>query len=311
MRRPEEPVSPGLASGQGKIGRSSHAYRTVVKASRRESALWEKRTARVSWMIQRARGEGRLRREDLVSVIVPAHSAAPFIRDAVTSALSQTYENIEVIVVDDASGDGTAQIVGEMASGDNRIRLFSHDTNLGPGTSRNKAIREARGRYLAFLDADDMWERNKLEEQLEFIKSRGVGFSYTAYSLIAVDGRPLGKVIDLNAKDRVNYVDMLCKKSTMGCSTVVLDRDVTGPIAMPSLRTGQDYGLWLSLLKRGLDAFCLKESLTRYRIVPGSVSRNKIRKAQRQWQIYREYEDLALLPSIWYFVNYASRALLR
>ena len=173
------------------------------------------------------------------------------------------------------------------------------------------AIQAAHGKYIAFLDADDMWEPNKLEEQLEFMKSRGIGFSYTAYSLMSINGDLLGRSIDLEARDQVDYVDMLCKRSTIGCSTVMLDRDITGPITMSSVRTGQDYGLWLSILRTGVQAYCLRKPLTRYRIVPGSISRNKIRKALRQWQIYREYENLSLVPSLWYFLNYAFRAVFR
>ncbi|MGH7410376.1 MAG: glycosyltransferase family 2 protein, partial [Candidatus Methylomirabilis sp.] len=129
-----------------------------------------------------------MKREDLVSVIVPAYDAARFIRDALTSALSQSHRHIEVIVVDDASGDGTARIVSEMALADPRVRPFFHDMNQGPGASRNKAIREARGKYLAFLDADDVWEPDKLRAQMDLLLRPSVGLVYSAMSEIDEQG---------------------------------------------------------------------------------------------------------------------------
>lgn len=247
----------------------------------------------------------------LVSVIVPAFNSERYIRDSVTSALAQTHAELEVLVIDDASSDRTTDLVRQMAVADGRVKLLTQSLNRGPGAARNRGIEVAQGKYIAFLDADDIWEREKLALQLKFMQSGGIAFSYTAYALIAENGRSLGKYVDINAQERVTYSDMLRKRSTMGCSTVLLDRDVTGPLTLPDFRSGQDYCLWLSILKGGIDAFCLRTPLTRYRVVPGSVSRNKIKKARRQWEIYRKHENLPLIPSMWYFCNYASRAILR
>jgi teichuronic acid biosynthesis glycosyltransferase TuaG len=225
--------------------------------------------------------------------------------------LSQTHTEIEVLVIDDASTDGTADLVKQIVSNDNRVRILSLCVNKGPGAARNRGIEAAQGRFVAFLDADDIWEPDKLALQLEFMRANRLGFSYTPYALIAENGAWLGKYVDIHAQDRVTYSDMLRKRSTLGCSTVLLDRNITGPLRLPDFRSGQDYCLWLSILKTGVDAFCLREPLTRYRIVSGSVSRNKLKKARRQWEIYRKHENLPLVPSTWYFCNYAWRALLR
>jgi teichuronic acid biosynthesis glycosyltransferase TuaG len=246
---------------------------------------------------------------ELISVILPAFNSERFIKNSLESALSQTHTELEVVVIDDASSDKTVQIIEMLCASDHRVRLLRQPANRGPGAARNRGIGAARGRYLAFLDADDVWEPQKLERQLEYMKTNNLAFSYTPVSLISESGVFLGRYMDGEAQERVGYLDMLRKKSMLVCSTVMLNRELTGHLMLPDLRSGQDYCLWLSILKRGIDAFCLRVPLTRYRIVPGSVSSNKLRKARRQWEIYRKHEKLPVLASAWYFCNYAFRAI--
>jgi len=249
--------------------------------------------------------------EDLVSVVMPTYNAAPFLRESIDSVLGQTYPNLELLVSDDASTDDTRSILEEYSARDTRVRTFLAAGNAGAAVSRNTALRNSTGQYIAFLDADDAWESDKLGKQIDFMRTNDASFSFTAYEICNVEGKPTGKHVDLNCPDTVNYFDMLLKRATLGCSTVMVDQSVTGPLEMPLIRTGQDYALWLQLLKKTGAAHRLPEVLTRYRIVPGSISRNKLAKARRQWSIYREIERIPMAHATWYFFNYAFRAVFR
>jgi len=243
-----------------------------------------------------------------ISIITPLYNSSSFIADTILSVQAQTFTDWEMIIVDDCSSDDSVHIVQNLSQIDNRIQLIQLSQNSGPAVARNTAIEAAKGRYLAFLDSDDQWLPEKIEKQLGFMMERQIPFSFTAYEIVDVNGYSTGKIIDGFS---VSYESMLRKQATMGCSTVIVDRQVVGDIRMPLLRTGQDYAFWLSLLNTGLTATCFPLPLTRYRIRPGSISRNKFKKAKRQWQIYRECEKLSLPKSVHSFLYYAFRAVFR
>ena len=216
---------------------------------------------------------------DKVSIITPAYNAERFIAETIGSVLSQTYENWEMIVADDCSSDATKDIVREYSKKDKRIRLIEMAKNEGAAVARNQAIKESTGSYLAFLDSDDLWMPDKLEKQINYMKSLNIAFCYTAYRVIAEKGNLTKKIVDMRSKDCVNYYDMLSKKATIGCSTVILDMRYLNNIVLPNIKTGQDYALWLSILKKDFHAHCFREILTSYRIVGNSISSNKFKKA--------------------------------
>lgn len=247
-----------------------------------------------------------------VSVIMPSFNSSRFIVDSVKSVMQQSFKNWELVITDDCSTDDTYSILSELAKTDSRIALYQNDKNSGAAVSRNNSIAKSKGRYLAFLDADDIWLPEKLERQLSFMKSGDIAFSFTAYSLIDENGTAFGRTVDLNNVSEVSYAGMLAKKATLGCSTVMIDR-TKFPFAleMPNIRTGQDYATWLKILKSGITGHCLNEVLTNYRIVKNSISRNKYKKALRQWQIYRQHEHLGLFKTLYYFAHYALRAVFR
>lgn len=222
----------------------------------------------------------------------------------------QTYSNWEWLVTDDCSMDNTYELLSEFAKHDSRVKVIKNDVNSGAGASRNTSILRASGDFLAFLDSDDYWHPHKLERQIEFMRL-GVDFSFTAYNIMDAYGNLTGKSVDSGRFQSFDYDQMLRKDATIGCSTVMLRRSAFDNITMPLLRTGQDYALWLSLLKGGVCAHLLGESLTYYRISPNSISRNKFKKAARQWQIYREIEKLSVIKSAYCFVFYAWRATFR
>lgn len=249
--------------------------------------------------------------EGKVSIITPAYNCEKYIRNTYRSIANQTYTDWEWIVTDDCSTDATYSILERLASLDNRIVLFRNSINSGAAVSRNLSLKHASGDFIAFLDSDDFWDCRKLEKQLGFM-SDDINFSFTAYNIVDSNGGSLKKTVDsCNAVKVFCYCDVLKKRATMGCSTVMLRRRNFGNIVMPNIRTGQDYALWLSLLKNGERAYLLNDTLTSYRITPGSISRNKFKKAKRQWYIYRKIEKLSIFKSSRCFLCYAYRAAFR
>lgn len=247
----------------------------------------------------------------LISIITPAYNCSDTILETYFSIKSQTHHNWEWVITEDCSDDDTFKILTELARDDLRVKLYRNESNSGAAVSRNNSINKASGTYLAFIDSDDLWESRKLESQLSFMQSQKLSFCFTAYKLIDENGIDLGKTVDSKQHKSLSYEDMLKKTATLGCSTVMLEVTAFDDIQMPLIRTGQDYGLWLKLLKTGTLAVPFPEVLTSYRIMPNSISRNKIKKACRQWEIYREIEGISFISSVYYFYFYAYRAIFR
>lgn len=244
----------------------------------------------------------------LVSVVVPTFNSARFLPQTVQALLDQTYPNLEVVITDDGSTDETLDLIDDFSTADSRINVAVHRRQLGPARTRNNSIDRARGRLVAFCDSDDVWEPEKLEKQVPFMLNLGAAISFTSYEIIDEEGRRTGKIVDRGRLESVSYRDMLLKRATMGCSTVMIDLCQVSDLAMPDMSTGQDYATWLSILRRGFRAHCLPQPLTQYRVRSGSISRNKFNKARRQWHIYRRSEKLGPAESAWCFANYAARA---
>lgn len=246
----------------------------------------------------------------MISIITAAYNCESFIEETYQSLRCQTLENWEWIVVDDCSTDGTLGVLRKLAGLDERIRVVRNSENEGAGKSRNKGIELASGEFIAFVDSDDLWLPTKLSVQTEFMSS-GIDFSFTAYEIVREDGVATGKIVDGKGFGSYSYRDMLAKKATLGCSTVMLRRSVVGDLRMPLIRAGQDYAFWLSILRKGVKAQLLPEVLTYYRIRRNSLSRNKFRKALQQWRIYRSLEKVSLFSALRYFLSYATKALTR
>ena len=242
-------------------------------------------------------------RSPVVSIVTPAFNASRFIRETIQSVQGQTFGRWEMIVVDDFSEDNTCGIVEDEARRDGRIRLIRLSENSGPQIARNVALKAADGRYVAFLDADDLWLPQKLERQLAFMQERDIAFSFTQYRRMSETGAACSEVVPVPRS--IGYRGLL-KNTAIGCLTAMVDYEKTGPIEIP-LRRG-DHAMWLHLSKRGFTAFGLQEDLARYRVVRGSISRNKAKGAALLWRYYRDVENLNLPYAAWCFVNYAWRA---
>ena len=236
-----------------------------------------------------------------VTIIMPSYNSEKFIVESVESVLAQTYSNWELIIVDDCSPDDSNNIITKYVDNDSRIKLIKLQKNSGPAVARNTAIEAANGRYIAFLDSDDVWLPNKLEKQIKFMQDNDLAFTYSSYKLVGEDNEDLGLFI---TKDKISYFDML-KTCSVGCLTAIYDTEKIGKQYMPLILKRQDYGLWLKILKLIGETRGILEPLATYRIRKNSVSSNKVKAAKYQWKIYREIEKLSFLKSLYYFVFYA------
>lgn len=245
----------------------------------------------------------------MISIITPAYNCERFIKSTFQSVLDQTLTDWEWLIIEDGSNDRTLSIVQQFATEDPRIRLFLNGKNKGAAKSRNQGLLKARGEFIAFLDADDFWDRQKLQKQTAFMSS-DIDFSFTSYHIVDGSGASRGKCIDGSGPRFVTYEDMLRKRATIGCSTVMLRRRAIDGMLMPDLRAGQDYAFWLEVLKKN-NAHLLPIALTNYRIHSTSLSRNKLMKARQQWRIYREFQRIPPLRAASYFSSYALQALTR
>jgi teichuronic acid biosynthesis glycosyltransferase TuaG len=242
----------------------------------------------------------------LVSIITPCYNSDRFINECICSVLEQTYINWELLIVDDASEDSSKQLINAFAEKDSRICSFFLEKNVGVAEARNVAISKAKGRYIAFLDIDDVWKKEKLTEQIGFMKHHDIAFSFSSYQPISEDGNQIFKEIE--APLTIDYNSYL-KNTIIGCLTVVLDKYKIGDFRMPNLRTSQDMALWLSIMRNGFRAYGIQNSLAYYRIVETSNTANKLKVAKGVWNIYRIQEDLGYLRSVWCFLNYAFNAI--
>lgn len=243
---------------------------------------------------------------DLVSIITPSYNSSKFIEDCVHSVLLQTYSNWEMIIVDDFSKDNSRDIITQLSAKDDRIAIRFLNKNVGAAEARNVAIRKAKGKYIAFLDSDDIWNPKKLERQISFMKKNERAFSFTSYQLISEEGNKSIKII--KAPEKMTYHSYL-KNTIIGCLTVIIDRERTGEFEMPNVYSSHDMALWLLIMRRGFAAYGLNENLAKYRIVSSSNTANKIKAAKEVWDIYRKIEGLNIVYSIICFVGYAFNAI--
>lgn len=243
----------------------------------------------------------------LVSVIMPAFNSAVFIEEAIRSVQVQTLTEWELVVADDGSTDETASIVQRVNDNDPRIRLVSVGERRGPAGARNAAIAAAKGRYIAFLDSDDLWKPQKLEKQISFMQERDIAFSFTAYVRVDDRGVPRGRV---QVGRKVNYRQLLGSR-VIGCLTAVYDTEKLGKQFMPDSVMPEDYALWLTILKQVDHAWPVEDSLAIHRIREGSLSSDKLLAARYSWRLYRDVEKLGLVKSSYYFCQYAVRGMWR
>lgn len=234
--------------------------------------------------------------EELVSIIMPSYNTASYIQETVESVLKQTYTNWELIIVDDCSTDDTDNVLTTFT--DTRIRIYKNEKNSGAAVSRNKALREAKGKWIAFLDSDDLWSPDKLKKQITFMKKNGYSFSYTNYEEINTEGQKTG--VKVTGPKKITKTGMF-NYCWPGCLTVMYDAEKVGLIQIADIKKNNDYAMWLKVCKK-VNCYLLDEYLAQYRKGrSGSISTHSI-KTMIGWH-YRLYHEAEKLTKLSSFVN--------
>jgi glycosyltransferase involved in cell wall biosynthesis len=245
--------------------------------------------------------------DPVVSVITPVFNASATLAETVASVRAQSREDWEMILIDDGSTDASLALARDLAAGDARIQVLAMGENQGPAGARNAGIRAARGRYITFLDADDLWRPEKLAVQIGYMERTGAPFTFAALDRIDEAGRRLGTI---GVPARVDHARLL-KGNVIPCQTAAFDRAHYGRAEMPPLPRRQDYGLWLKLLERGGEAHGLPEVLADWRMRPGSLSANKVKAAAGTWQVYREVAGLGRGRAAWHLGQNLARGVFK
>lgn len=245
--------------------------------------------------------------EGLISIIVPVYNAGLYIEETVAMVINQTYENWELILVDDCSkDDGREKIERILSAGDGRIRLIAKPVNEGAARARNTGIEAAKGRYIAFLDADDIWLPDKLRRELSFMEKKQAAFAFTAYEFGDENAKGTGKIV--HVPDTLTYKKAL-SRTVIFSSTVLFDTEKTGReiIKMPEVKS-EDTATWWKVLRNGFTAYGLDEVLVIYRRPAKSLSSNKLEAIRRIWNLYRKQERLSFVYSCCNLFFWAVRA---
>lgn len=246
---------------------------------------------------------------DLVSIVVPVYNAERFINETIQTVLDQTHTNWELILIDDASTDNSIKLITPYLKEDKRIKLLKNKTNLHTALTRNKGIKAAKGRYIAFLDADDLWAPSKLNKQVAFMKKMDCAFSFTGYEFADATGKPNGKKVHVPAT--ITYKQAL-KNTTISTITVMFDLQKLSKrdVSMPNIKS-EDTATWWRILRDIDFAYGLDETLSIYRRNDFTLSSNKLNAIKRTWILYREAESFNLVSSSYYFLHYIYNATMR
>lgn len=224
---------------------------------------------------------------------MPSFNTGRFIKEAINSVINQTYTNWELIIVDDCSNDDTNEIINSFE--DSRIKYLKNDTNMGAAICRNRALKEAKGKWIAFLDSDDLWKKDKLEKQIGFMEKGGYDFSYTNYIEMDEKSTPNGIIVTGPKKISKNKMYDYCWP---GCLTVMYNAEKIGLIQIEDIKKNNDYAMWLKICKKA-DCYLLDEELAMYRKRNGSISNHKYWKLIKwHYKLYREAEHNSMIRSI-------------
>ena len=233
----------------------------------------------------------------LISIVTPLYNSDLYISSCINSVISQTYTNWELIIVDDCSTDNSVEIVKSFS--DSRINIVMLDVNSGAGVARNEAIKIAKGKYIAFLDSDDIWHSKKLETQIKFMEAKNVDLSYSSYGFIDEKDNILNRYI--KALPFVDYNKML-RNNYIGCLTAIYNQEKIGKIYMPEFRKRQDWGLWLKILTIIPNADSIPEVLAYYRVGNESLSKNKYKLIVSNFNFYKIGLGFSVTKSLLYMM---------
>ncbi len=236
---------------------------------------------------------------DLVSIIIPYYKKKKFISTTINSAISQSYENIEILIVYDDENYDDLKLLEEIKKKDERIRIIKNKKKLGAGLSRNKGISSSKGNYIAFLDADDTWEIDKLSKQMSFMTNNNYLVSHTSYQIVDEDRNVIGKRV---ARSFFHLEDLL-KSCDIGTSTVIIKKDIfSEQIKFPSIKTKEDFVLWLRILERDIKIYGLDKNLSKWTKSNSSLSSSVIQKLMDGFKVYNKYMNFNSLKSLYYLI---------
>ena len=233
----------------------------------------------------------------LVSIIIPYYRNITYIKKTLISALSQTYKNFEIIIVYDDQDKQDIKLIRELIKRDKRIKLIKNKKNLGAGYSRNIGINCAKGQYIAFLDSDDLWHKNKLKIQIEYMKKYKYKISHTSYKVIDM----MGNFKKIRSSRKFTNINQLLFSCDIGLSTVIVDKKIIdNSLKFPNLVTKEDYVLWLKILKKGYKIGYVEKNLTYWRNLDSSLSSSVIQKLKDGFIVYNHFMKFNLLKSLIY-----------
>lgn len=241
----------------------------------------------------------------LVSIIMPCYNAERYIAQSIESVLAQTYQEWELLITDGPSTDNTAEIVNDYCNKDNRIHLIIPDQHQNIAEARYTSIQHSKGKYLAFLDSDDIWVKDKLEKQVAFMIDNDYAFTYGNYQIIDPKGVSVGKTI---CNEGIVDYDKYLKNTLIGCGSVMIDSDKVGDIAMPLDDVNDDMGLWCSIMRNGVKAYPIDEVLYYYRVRNDGASSHRFKMMKSVWRVYRKQEQMGFWKSTACFISYAYHA---
>lgn len=229
----------------------------------------------------------------LVSIILPYYKKKEFIQKTLSSIIKQTYKNFEILIIYDEIQNQDFAFIKKLSNIDKRIKVIKNNKNLGAGISRNKGIQRAKGHYIAFLDADDVWKSEKIKYQLNFMEENKIDISHTSYYIIDENNKIIGKRIAKN----LNYEDLI-KSCDVGLSTVMIKKKVLKDNFFPNLKTKEDYVLWLKLAKKGYKFISISKKLTYWRSLKNSLSSSTVQKLFDGFRVYRYFLKKSLFASL-------------
>ena len=236
---------------------------------------------------------------DLVSIIIPYYKKKKYISTTINSAISQSYKNIEIIIVYDDENYDDLKLLEEIKKKDERIRIIKNKKKLGAGLSRNKGISSSKGNYIAFLDADDTWEIDKLSKQMSFMTNNNYLVSHTSYQIVDEDRNIIGNRV---ARSFFHLEDLL-KSCDIGTSTVIIKKDIfSEQIKFPSIKTKEDFVLWLRILERDIKIYGLDKNLSKWTKSNSSLSSSVIQKLMDGFKVYNKYMNFNSLKSLYYLI---------
>ena len=243
----------------------------------------------------------------LVTIIMPFYKKRSYIYRSIKSAINQTYKKIEIIIIYDDSDMSDLAYIKKISKLDKRIKLIVNTSNKGAGYSRNIAITKSKGYFVAFLDCDDLWQKDKLETQIKFMNNHRIKISHTSYSIINEKGKIIG---EQTAKKNLTYKDLL-KSCDIGLSSVILEKKILKKLRFPLLKTKEDYVLWLNIAKNDIKIFGLNKKLVKWRKLSNSLSSIFLQKIFDGYRVYKNYMKFDIKKSFYYLIRLSFYALIK